>query len=293
LLYRTEDDFNENPFEELNWAAAAERADSIGANVFSTSLGYSTFDNASLNHVYAQLNGNYTDITKASDHAAHKGILVINSAGNDGNSPWHYIAAPADGDSVLAIAAVDANGAIAPFSSFGPSSDGQVKPNVASVGVSTAIIDVNGTPTNSSGTSFSCPNLAGLATCLWQAWPAKSNMQILDMIQRSCPTYATPNFRVGYGIPNFRVAQQTFVGIPHLNTSNPSILSITQSGPNQLTLTSTTTARITLYSSTGQVMYKSQINPGNSTLNTSQYAPGLYVITAQSQQGIQSIKIVK
>src|SRR5664279_6186072 len=157
-LYRTEDVSSESPVEEQNWAAAAERADSIGVDVISTSLGYTLFDNPVFNHTYADMNGNTTIIARAADFAAKKGMIVVAAAGNDGADAWHFISTPADADSILAVGAVNSSGVVASFSSYGPSADGQVKPAVASVGVATALSSPNGQVISGNGTSFATPN---------------------------------------------------------------------------------------------------------------------------------------
>lgn len=207
-LFRTEDDKSEYPIEEHHWAVAAEQADSLGADMISSSLGYSEFDDPKLNHTYNDLNGDSTMITKAADLAAKKGMIVCNSAGNSGNDPWKYLIAPADGDSVMAIGATDVNGIPASFSSYGPSSDGRVKPDVASVGQRTFLINYNGLIAYGSGTSFSNPNIAGLIACLWQAFPEFSNMKIIEAIKKSSSIYNNPDNRIGYGIPNMRLAYE-------------------------------------------------------------------------------------
>ncbi len=205
-LYRTEDAATESPVEEQNWAAAAERADSIGVDVISTSLGYTQFDNPVFNHTYADMNGNTTIAARAADFAAKKGMIVVAAAGNDGADTWHYIGTPADADSIVAVGAVNTSGVVASFSSYGPSSDGQVKPAVASVGVGTAISSTNGNIITGNGTSFATPNMAGLITCLWQAFPEFTNMEIIQAVEKSSSIYNMPDNRVGYGIPNFHIA---------------------------------------------------------------------------------------
>jgi serine protease AprX len=205
-LYRTEDAFSESPVEEQYWAAAAERADSIGVDVISTSLGYNQFDNPVFNHTYADMDGNTTIVARAADFAAKKGMIVVVAAGNDGADTWHFISTPADADSVLAVGAVDAAGIVANFSSYGPSSDGRVKPAVASVGVATAISSIDGHVISGNGTSFATPNMAGLITCLWQAFPDFTNMEIIQAVIKSSSIYNAPNDRLGYGIPNFHKA---------------------------------------------------------------------------------------
>lgn len=206
-LFRTEDAATEYVIEEHNLAAALERGDSLGVNISSISLGYTTFDNSSYNHTYNQMNGNVTMAAKAADLAAKKGMLVVAAMGNDGTNAWHYLSTPSDGDSVLAVGAVSVSGAVGSFSSYGPSSDGQIKPGVAAVGVNAIVANAsNGNPTPSNGTSFACPNMAGLSTCLWQAFPESNNMGIISALQEAANIYNTPNDRTGYGIPDMKKA---------------------------------------------------------------------------------------
>jgi hypothetical protein len=210
-LYRTEDVATEYPIEEHNMVCGMERADSAGADVISASLGYFDFDNALFNYVYANMNGNTTISVTGADLAAKKGMLFVNAAGNEGNSAWHFIITPADGDSVLAVGAVNTSGAVGSFSSFGPSSDGQIKPDVASVGVSAMIQSTANTVVTGSGTSFACPNMAGLATILWQGFPEYNNMRIIRALREAGSIFTTPNDRIGYGIPDMKKAFSTLL----------------------------------------------------------------------------------
>ena len=205
-LYRSEDVSSESPVEEQYWIAAAERADSIGVDVISTSLGYTQFDNPAFNYTYADMNGHTTPIAKAAMLAAKKGMILLVAAGNDGDDPWHYIGTPADADSILSVGAIDISGNPAGFSSYGPASDGRIKPTVASVGVATTISSTDGSIVSGNGTSFATPNLAGLVTCLWQAFPEFTNMEIIEAVKKSSSIYNAPDDRIGYGIPNFRSA---------------------------------------------------------------------------------------
>ncbi|MFZ9687978.1 MAG: S8 family peptidase [Chitinophagaceae bacterium] len=205
-LFRTEDPRSEFPIEEFNWLIAAEKADSIGVQIISSSLGYTTFDDPYFNHQYNDLNGKGTIVSRAASIAVAKGIIVANSAGNEGDDPWKYISAPADGINVLAVGAINTSNQIAPFSGFGPSADGRIKPDVVSVGLNTQLISTNGNVGIGNGTSFSNPNLAGLIACLWQAFPEFSNLEILQAVKQSSSQYLTPDNRKGYGIPNMVVA---------------------------------------------------------------------------------------
>lgn len=205
-LFRSEDAATEYPIEEHNWVCAAERVDSAGGDVISSSLGYNQFNDPALNHTYNDMNGDNTIAAVGADLAARKGILVVNAAGNEGDKAWKYISTPADGDSVLAVGAITVKGVIAAFSSYGPSADGRIKPDVVSMGVNTTIQGADNTIAAGSGTSFACPNMAGLATCLWQGFPEYNNMTIIDALRRSAPLFQNPNERMGYGIPDMKKA---------------------------------------------------------------------------------------
>lgn len=212
-LFVTEDGFSEYPIEEHNWAAAAEWADSLGADMITSSLGYSVFDNAAFNHDYADMDGNTTMIARAADYAAAKGMIVCSSAGNEGNKEWHYITSPGDADSIITVGAVDSLGLITGLSSKGPSSDGDVKPNVVAQGIRATVVEpFSGTIVTNTGTSLSNPVIAGLTACLWQAHPDKNNMEVIRAIEKSASLYYNPNDSMGYGIPNFEVADLLLSG---------------------------------------------------------------------------------
>jgi len=205
-LYRTEDVASEFPVEEQNWAAAAERADSLGVDIITSSLGYSEFDDPTFNYTYADMNGKKTIVSRAATFASQKGMIVTNSAGNEGARKWKFIIAPADVAEVLSVGAVNANKQVPSFSSYGPTVDGRVKPDVSSVGWNTFLINLNGTVGQGNGTSFSNPNLAGLIACLWQAFPEFNNKEIINAVKQSADHFDAPDNRTGYGIPNMRLA---------------------------------------------------------------------------------------
>lgn len=204
LLVRTENDTSEYVIEEDHWVAGAEYADSVGVDIINTSLGYSTFQDTTQNHSYADLDGNTTIIAIGSDIASSKGILCVTSAGNSGTSPWYYITSPADADSCLAVGSIDLNGNYSDFSGKGPSSDGDVKPNIAAPGEAVYLPVIWGPGTfQGNGTSFSSPLVAGMAACLWQAFPQATNMDIKSAIELSAHQYTNPDEFMGYGIPDF------------------------------------------------------------------------------------------
>ena len=205
-LFRTEDVNSEYPIEEHNWVCGAERADSTGADVISSSLGYYDFDNAVFNYTYANMDGNTTMAAKGADLAVKKGLLVFNSVGNEGGNAWNFLVTPSDGDSVIAVGAVTSTGVVGGFSSFGPSGDGQVKPDMASVGVAAMVQTTSNTIGTNNGTSFACPNMAGLGAILWQAFPEYNNMKIAQALKAAGSKFSAPDNRIGYGIPDLKLA---------------------------------------------------------------------------------------
>jgi hypothetical protein len=208
LLYRTEDASSEYRIEEFNWLLAAERADSAGADVINSSLGYNNFDDKSMSYTYEQMDGNTAYVTQAADMAAAVGMLVVTSAGNEGRGKWKYITAPADADSVLTVGAVDSKGSYAEFSSKGNTPDGRTKPDVVAKGAATTVVSPGNRVTVSNGTSFSSPLMAGFATSLWQAYPKLNNMEVIDILRRSGSQAQKPDSLLGYGIPDYERAKE-------------------------------------------------------------------------------------
>ena len=206
-LIMTEYVDSEYLIEEYNWVIGAEKADSVGAYLINSSLGYTDFDDKSTSHRYEDLNGDIAISTIGADMAAYKGILVVNSAGNSGSDRWKYIGAPSDADSVLAAGGISHSGTRASFSSFGPSSDLRIKPNLSAVGKSTVVASIDAPEvTVSDGTSFSSPVLCGITASLWSAFPEKRNMQIIDAMQQTASQADNPDYSLGYGVPNMIAA---------------------------------------------------------------------------------------
>ncbi|MCG9791066.1 S8 family serine peptidase [Flavobacterium algicola] len=206
-LFVTEDNTQESPVEQSLWVEAAERADSLGVDIISTSLGYfGGHSNPNYDLTYADMTGDATFISKGANIAFSRGMIVVASAGNEGTEKEPHIGAPADAFSVIAVGAVTPRRERSSFSSIGPSFDGRVKPDVMAQGQSDVLADENGNIISASGTSFSGPIFAGLVACIWQAFPNKTNQQIKDLIYGSSDKFTTPTPEYGYGIPNFNLA---------------------------------------------------------------------------------------
>ena len=206
LLIRTEDDSTEYRIEEYNWIAGAEYADSMGADIINSSLGYYEFDDPGMNYRYEDMDGLTTRVTRGANMAASRGMLVFSSAGNEARTSWKYIIAPSDGINVISVAAVDKDRNHAPFSSIGPSPGSIVKPDLAAMGRSTAVLGPNGLVQTASGTSFSSPVLAGMAACFWQANRSSPATEISRLMKIAGHLQPKPDIYMGYGIPDMRLA---------------------------------------------------------------------------------------
>jgi len=293
-LFISEDSVNETPLEESLWVEAAEKTDSLGVDVINTSLGYTTFDNPKYNYVYNDIDGKTTFISRGAEIAFSRGMIVVNSAGNEGNDPWHYISAPADAVSVLSIGAVDATGIIANFSSYGPTADNRVKPDVCAQGAGVYIINPSGNIATSNGTSFSSPVLAGVIACLWQAFPSKTNAEIIQFVKESAHLY--PNFTAqeGYGIPNFESVftlmsnEETEAVLEVVAYPNPSENEIKFKFPNQIT-----EMELVVFNVLGKHIKSEKITKENPTTNISNLAQGLYLMQLKYGDKLKNFKIIK
>lgn len=211
-LLRSEEAATERIIEECNWVVAAEFADSVGADITTTSLGYTTFDIASQNHTYSDLNGRTAVASIAATMASRKGMFVLNAAGNEGGGSWNYVGVPADADSICTVGAVNGSGVHSGFSSVGPTSDGRIKPDLSSMGEGTYVCNPGFSFSSGNGTSYATPVLAGAVACLWQANPTRTNMEILNALKATASKSASPDNSYGWGIPNMCAAHNLLNG---------------------------------------------------------------------------------
>ncbi len=200
LLAKTEYIPTETRVEEDNYAAALEWMEAKGVDITSSSLGYNEFDNPAESYPYSQMDGKTTICTQAAELAFQRGVLTITSAGNEGNTSWYYITAPADGYNTIAVGAVTSDLTLASFSSHGPTSDGRIKPDIVTQGVSVVGASSFGGISYANGTSAAAPIAAGIAALLKQAHPHLTNRQMRYIIQMTSSQSNNPDNNKGYGL---------------------------------------------------------------------------------------------
>jgi subtilisin family serine protease len=221
-LFRTEVSIGEFPVEEDYWVAALEYADSLGVDVLTTSLGYSTFDGTAVtNHTRAQLDGKTVPISKAASLAASRGMLLFLSAGNEGNKSWTNITFPADAENVITVGSVMRDSTLSGFSSRGPTADKRVKPDLVAMGSGVRVVVNSGNSVTSDGTSFSTPIMAGLGACLWGAFPDLKASELIRFLRESGNRYQNPNEFYGYGIADVYKAYNNIKSNVHAAIGKP------------------------------------------------------------------------
>lgn len=302
-LYITEDaisafPYSENPVEESNWVEAAEEADRVGVDIISTSLGYFGYDNPNYSHTYSDMTGNLAFASQGANIAFDKGIIVVASAGNEGQQTEPHVGIPAEAKNVIAVGAVQADENYALFSSIGPSYDGRVKPDVMAQGQTVVLSDPIGNLVNASGTSFSCPITSGMVACLWQALPGKNAQQIKQLIQQSSDNFAEPAVKsrpqYGYGIPDFNLALANGLSVTDFSKTdfvvypNPTYDSISVSLPN-----GSDVKTIAIYTILGQKVLEKNISNQSATISLESLTSGTYFYKIESNTFSKSGKIIK
>ncbi|MEM6829063.1 MAG: S8 family serine peptidase [Bacteroidota bacterium] len=209
ILCITEEGGSEDRVEEFNWLLGAEYADSLGADVINSSLGYRTFDIPEHDYTYEDLDGATTIVSRAAKLAADKGIIVVVSAGNSGDNidaTRRYVSAPGDADGILTVASVNPDFTRTSFSSVGPSFDGRMKPDVAALGLATTVTNGAGRITRANGTSFASPLIAGLAAGIWQANPQWDSQEVMEAMKAAGHNASRPDSLLGFGVPFYSYA---------------------------------------------------------------------------------------
>jgi serine protease AprX len=298
-LFVTEDVTEENPVEESYWVEAAEEADRLGADIISSSLGYYGYDNPAYSHVYSNMTGDEAFASKGANIAFSKGMIIVASAGNSGSSPepFNHISVPAEATNVLAIGAVKFDETYATFSSVGPGYQNRLKPDLMAKGQAATVANTSGDVQTASGTSFSCPIMAGMIASFWSAFPSLSNQQIVSLVRQSADRYfdPIPNYQYGHGIPDFQLAVQLATLSTQQNQMevfnffpNPTNNNITF-----VSATSDLGGDIAFYNSLGQLVFSHKIQNVVQTLSLETLSAGVYFFTFSTPEKIHQGKIIK
>jgi hypothetical protein len=292
-LFRTEDNNDENPVEESYWVEAAERADSLGVDIINTSLGYKDYspNYSSYSYTSTDMNGSTAYITKGANIAFEKGLILVTSAGNSGNSG---VGAPADSQYVLSIGAVDASGNYASFSSVGSAIQPSQKPDVVARGLTPYLIDLNNTLVQNNGTSFSGPIMAGGIACLMQALPNKTNAEIMQLVRESGSQYTIPDYQLGFGIPNLYQALEAGLSI---NSSEKYHSFMLYPNPTSSKLFFELPSDIVggvmkLYNVLGELVFISGIKQ-EEPIDVAHLKNGLYIVNLEAGNENKTFKLIK
>ena len=295
-LIHTEWVGSEELVEEDFWANGAEIADSIGADVINSSLGYRSFPDFPQSDItYADMDGLSSIASRCATILGQKGVIVCIAAGNDGDNQYYHIGRPADAVDILCVGASTVDSVIAGFSSHGPSYDGRVKPDITSVGVNTYCYYPENLLITENGTSLATPVATGLCACLWQAMPQYTASEMMQIIRENSHLYNHPNTEYGYGIPDFYKAYTTHVGI---NDYNPLKISVYPNPvTDQLNIVNPdgNIQTVTLYNTSGQLVLQTAVSHSPILeINVTSLPKGFYVGTATlNNNQIATFKFVK
>jgi subtilisin family serine protease len=294
-LAQTEENRHELIVEEANWLRGAEWADSLGTDILSSSLGYSTFDNPQHNHIYSDLNGKTTLVSKAASWAASKGILCTISAGNEGGKNWKYITAPADADSILTVGSVNNLGILSSFSSIGPSFDKRIKPDVVAMGSATVVGNMDSSIGISNGTSFSAPLIAGLAAGLIQTYPRHTAQQIRQAILKSGNQFTAPDMLRGFGLPNYNKASSLMeLILGNEPTSNAICIypnPINPGSPLHIVIP-VNSAYVEILNSSGEIVHSFRLEQSESTIYLGPFVSGKYYFRFTTESTTQTYPVL-
>ena len=281
-LIHTEWVGSEEIVEEDFWANGAEIADSLGADVINSSLGYRMFPDFPQSDItYENMDGVNSIASRCATILGQKGAIVCVAAGNDGSGQFYYVNRPGDAFDILCVGACSADSVIAEFSSHGPSYDGRVKPDITSQGVGTACYSPYDVLNYSNGTSLATPVAAGMCACLWQAMPQYTSTEMMQMIRESGHLYNNPTPEFGYGIPNFYQVYASHVGINDYNPLRLSVYPNPATDKLYLTNLDGDIQSVSIYNAACQLVLQHAVN-GNPLIeiNVTSLPEGFYVGTA-------------
>lgn len=300
VLLRSETSRYEDRLEEYCFVAAAEYADSIGSDVVNASLGYTFFNREEQNHTWDELDGKHSVASIAAERLTHKGCIVNVSAGNEGADTWKYFNIPADAPSALCVAAMETDSTVAYFSSRGI--ERWMKPDITTVGRGTAYCTSLGEVSHGSGTSFASPLNAGMTACLWQAFPEKTAVEVMQAIRRSAHLYDVEwSDEFGYGIPDYEKAYHILrgdVGVREARQTrfrcypNPvtDVLHVESDGNGEA---GTPSFQLYLYDAAGRLLGRRTSDASSVSVDMSAYPQGSYFLLLRTPEGEEVLNVVK
>lgn len=295
-LIHTEWVGSEEIIEEDFWANGAEIADSIGADVVSSSLGYRAFPDFPQNDIsYENMDGVHSIASQCATILGQKGVIVCVAAGNDGSNQYYHISRPGDAFDILCVGACSADSLIAEFSSHGPSYDGRVKPDITSQGVATACYYPYDMLSTADGTSLATPVAAGMCACLWQAMPVYTATEMMQIIRESSHLYHNPNTEFGYGIPDFYGAYASHVGIHDYNPLQLSVYPNPVTDKLHIVNPDGNIQTVSVYNASGQLVLQTAVSSSPILeINVSSLPNGFYIGTATlNNNQMTTFKFVK
>ncbi len=289
-LFRTENVNNENPVEMSYWVEAIERADSLGVDIVSTSLGYLGFDNI-VNYDRSDFDGNTIYISRGATIASDKGLLVVAATGN---SAEIGVTAPADSEGVLSVGAVDGNGNYADFSSQGDNVQTIIKPDVVARGDGSYAIQADNTIIVDRGTSYSAPTLAGGIACLIQALPNQTNTELMQLIRESGSQFNNPDNFLGFGIPDLSQIISSTLSVEEVSQEKFTIFPNPVSNRLQIVFPKNIQeAQVSLFDILGKLILNKGISETSNSINLEDTKTGIYIIKIQSQNQTNTYKLIK
>lgn len=301
-LIRTENAPTEYLVEPDFWTSGIEFADSVGIDVVNSSLGYTTFSDTTMNFKYADMNGKVSRASRAATLASQKGIIICNSAGNEGGKAWKYIGTPADADGIITVGSVTSTGTPASTSSFGPSSDGRVKPEICARGYIAALIGITGTTTTGSGTSYASPIMAGMMACFLQdiksTHPSYNLKTLLNAIFESGTLFNNPTAQMGYGIPNFQTALANLPLYNGIKLAETKDILLTFDNKNkalhiQLSDEQSSTGKsVRIYSMMGHLMTSQSLSAQETVIHNNNFTAGIYAVCILENGKTNTYKVI-
>ena len=294
-IYRTEYAPTENPVEEAWLVEGLERADSMGVDVINISLGYQDYDNPNYDNTYDFLDGYSAFSSRGVNIAFNKGMIVVVSAGNDGTS-FKYVGAPGDAPGALTVGAVDAESNYASFSSVGPTVDGRIKPDIASQGKGAYFLKGTGEIISGNGTSLSAPIITGGISCLWQAFPDRTNIEIIHAVKNSGSQVLNPDNLLGFGIPDFEKAYHILSATSsNYNTDPTKEIVFPNPAEDFITIKSNLSkgSMVSVFHANGQLIYSVTSIGQVIQINISNWESGLYYGRIREENQIKAFKFVK